>query len=67
MRQRHPLPVKLTHEVSGALVQEGTNCADTMDGTAGNEIGLYACHGQGRNQVTFISHIYQQRDYSKSK
>ena len=54
VRQRHPLPVKLTHEVSGALVQEGTNCADTMDGTAGNEIGLYACHGQGRNQVIFV-------------
>jgi len=44
------LPVRIPNAISGALVQGRSLCADTMDGAQGSPVGVYECHGQGRNQ-----------------
>lgn len=49
------LPEHRKQNFTGALVNQDLMCLDTMDATEGQWIGIYECHGQGRNQVYFLS------------
>lgn len=50
------LPSHKRQNFSGALVSQDLMCLDTMDAVENQWIGIFECHGQGRNQaVTFTT------------
>jgi len=55
-KKRRLLPEHLKANFTGALVNQDLMCLDTMDATENQWIGIFECHGQGRNQaITFTT------------
>ena len=52
--KRYRLPNHNKRNFTGTLLGEDLMCVDTMDADEGEGVGIFECHGQGRNQVTFI-------------
>ncbi|XP_065661554.1 polypeptide N-acetylgalactosaminyltransferase 2 [Hydra vulgaris] len=56
MEKRRLLPEHRKQNFSGGLVNQDMMCLDTMDASENMFIGMYECHGNGRNQaITFTT------------
>ena len=54
--KRHRLPSHRNQNFSGTLLGQDLLCLDTMDAGVNQSVGIFECHGQGRNQgVTFTT------------
>merc|ERR1712136_367067 len=52
--KRYRLPNHTTRNFTGTLLGQDLLCLDTMDADEGEGVGIFECHGQGRNQaITF--------------
>ena len=53
-KQRYRLPNHSSKNFTGTLLTQDLLCIDTMDAGEGKGVGIFECHGQGRNQVNIL-------------